>query len=199
MGNINNNFNGKTNFYGPTQIVSGNVINNDNNSYDKCAHYMPEPKWRSPITMSVLNWISFVLGILSLFPLKKMVLSFLTILGGTQKLQNNSMDLTIFAILILLLIIVVSLREITKKQIRYPLFFNYAISGYGKKLTFEKIHIGKCPQCGGEMKYYNKAIEWTDKYSDGKIKREVTKRIPVFECKRNADHWYKVDPAEDKV
>lgn len=50
------------------------------------------------------------------------------------------------------------------------------------------------------MKYYSKPIEWVDKYySDGRTKREVTKRIPVLECKRNSEHWYEVDPAEDKV
>lgn len=77
-----------------------------------------------------------------------------------------------------LFILFFSLRRITKNQTRHPLLFNYAISGYGRRLTLEKIHIEKCPQCGGKMKYYNKPVEWIDKhYSDGKSKREVTKRI----------------------
>lgn len=55
-------------------------------------------------------------------------------------------------------------------------------------------------KCGGKMKYYNKPIEWREILrSDGSIKREVTKRIPVLECKRNAEHWYSVDPAGDKI
>ncbi len=62
------------------------------------------------------------------------------------------------------------------------------------------IHIEGCPQCGGKMKYYNKPVEWREILrSDGSTKREVTKRIPVLECKRNAEHWYAVDPAEDRV
>lgn len=71
----------------------------------------------------------------------------------------------------------------------------------GKKLSeIEKIHIEGCPQCGGKMKYYNKPVEWREILrSDGSTKREVTKRIPVLECKRNAEHWYAVDPAEDRV
>ncbi len=74
------------------------------------------------------------------------------------------------------------------------------ISGYGNRLTIEKIHIEGCPQCGGKMKYYNKPVEWREILrSDGSTKREVTKRIPVLECKRNAEHWYAVDPAEDRV
>lgn len=69
-----------------------------------------------------------------------------------------------------------------------------------EKIVIEKIHIEKCSKCDGKMKYYNKPIEWVDKlYSDGKVKREVTKRIPVLECKRNSNHCYVVDYAEDKV
>ena len=34
-----------------------------------------------------------------------------------------------------------TLRRIAKKQTRHPLFFNFAISGYGNRLTIEKIHI----------------------------------------------------------
>lgn len=52
----------------------------------------------------------------------------------------------------------------------------------------------------GKMKYYNKPVEWREILrSDGSTKREVTKRIPVLECRRNAEHWYAVDPAEDRV
>lgn len=87
-----------------------------------------------------------------------------------------------------------------KKQIRVPMVFNYAISGSDGRLTLEKIHIEKCPQCGGKMKYYNKAVDWNYKYySDGRTKREVIKRMPVLECTRNSEHYYIVDPAEDKV
>lgn len=86
------------------------------------------------------------------------------------------------------------------RYLKNPLFFNFAISGYGNRLTIEKIHIEGCPQCGGKMKYYNKPVEWREILrSDGSTKREVTKRIPVLECKRNAEHWYAVDPAEDRV
>lgn len=90
--------------------------------------------------------------------------------------------------------------KIAKKQTRHPLILNYAINGFGKKITIEKMHIGDCPICSGEMKYYNKPIEWREiTFSDGKTKREITKRIPVFECKRNPDHFFFVDPAEEKL
>ena len=92
------------------------------------------------------------------------------------------------------------LRSITKKETRHPLFFNYAISGLGRRITIEKIHIDKCPICGGTMKYFNKAVEWEyGKYSDGRTKREVIKKVPALQCKRNSNHWFEVDPAEDRV
>lgn len=54
----------------------------------------------------------------------------------------------------------------------------------------EKIHIAKCPICGGKMKYYNKPVEWREvMHSDGSIKREVIRKIPALECKRNHEHF----------
>lgn len=104
-----------------------------------------------------------------------------------------------FLVFIFLFVLSISLLQIAKKQIRVPFILNYAINGYDKKITLEKIHISNCPQCGGKMRYYNRPVEWVSKYySDGQTKREVAKRIPVFECKRNRDHWCEVDPAGDR-
>lgn len=201
MGNKNN-FNGETNFNGPTQIVAGNVINNQSNSYEKKANYNPEPVWRSPFTLAVLSWISVVIGIIGLFPIGKIFKTAVDLFQSQDKISILEVQpyIIMFMILIFLFLIFLPLRNIVKNQTRHPLFFNFAISGYGRRLTLEKIHIDKCPQCGGKMKYYNKPVQWVDKhYSDGRTKREVTKRIPVLECKRNAEHCYIVDPAEDKV
>ena len=153
--------------------------------------------------MAALSWISVIIGILGLFPAGKILANALSLLKGNVEavldfpVQTYSVIFIIFALLFILFF---SLRRIAKKQIRVPLILNYAISGYGRRITLEKIHIDECPRCGGKMKYYSKPIEWVDKYySDGRTKREVTKRIPVLECKRNSEHWYEVDPAEDKV
>lgn len=200
-----NNFNGQMNFNGSTQIAAGDIINNMYANEDdyKNATYRAEPVWRSPFTLGVLTWISVALGIISFLPISKIFGNILDILKGNL-LETSSSSMQIysifFAIVMFLFIIFVSLRSITKKQIRKPLKMNYSISGYNGRITLEKIHIDKCPMCGGEMKYYNKAVEWIDKhYSDGKTKREVTKRIPVLECKRNGKHCFEVDPAEDRV
>ncbi|AIQ72408.1 MULTISPECIES: hypothetical protein [Paenibacillus] len=203
--NINqNNFNEKTNFNGPTQIAAGDIINNIQNTNHQEAKYTPEPTWRSPFTMAVLTWISFAIAIGGVLPIGiKIVKSGLNVFNGTLKASvgfESQTYLIIFVILIILFVVFLSLRRIAKSQTRYPLFFNFAISGYGKRLTLEKIHIDKCPQCGGKMKYYNKPVEWREvQYSDGRRKRETTKRVPALECKRNSEHCYRVDPAEDML
>ena len=201
--NNQNNFNGTTNFNGPVQFAGGDIINETSIPKQVEPMYTPEPKWRSPFTLAVLSWISVIVGILSLIPIGKIVVNALNLLKGNLQVVSDFPIQTYsiaFIILVFLFILFFSLRRIVKKQIRVPLVLNYALSGHDGHLTLEKIHIDKCPKCGGKMKYYNKPVEWIDKYySDGRTKREITKRIPVIECTRNSEHCYKVDPAEDEA
>lgn len=200
-----NNFKGKINFYGPTQIAAGDIINHIPNNHKQEAKYTPEPIWRSPFTMAILSWISFAIAIGGVIPVGvKLVWNSINLLNG--KLNpvegfESKTYLILFVILMIFLVTFLSLRRITKTQTRHPLIFNFAISGYGNRLTLEKIHLPKCPQCGGEMKYYNRPVEGIDiHYGDGSSKRKVTKKVPAIECKRNPDeHWCRVDPAEDML
>lgn len=198
-----NNFNGNVNFSGQTQIAAGDIINNISQEKPMTAKYTPEPIWRSPFTLAVLTWISTIIAIVGIFPIVKIVKNIVCFFTGTYEniisleMQKYSI---IFAILAFLFLIFLGLRRIVQRQTRHPLFFNFAIRGYGGRLVLEKIHIVGCPKCGGKMKYYNKPVERREIIrSDGSIKYEVSKRIPVLECKRNAEHWYAVDPAEDWV
>ena len=196
-------------FNGPTNIVAGNNYSKEAEE-DKVASYTPEPVWRSPITMAILSWTGFIISLIGLFPLYKIVEPLINLItkesikanlnNSIKADSNNSIYFIIFFVILILFGLVMFLRSITKKETRHPLFFNYAINGLGRKITVEKIHIDKCPICGGTMKYFNKAVEWRNiPYSDGKIKREVTKKMPALQCKRNSDHWYEVDPAADKL
>ena len=205
-------------FNGPTNIVAGNNYSKKAEE-DKVALYTPEPVWRSPITMAILSWTGFIISLIGLFPLYKIVEPLINLitkesikanlnnsikanLNNSIKADSNNSIIyfIIFSVILILFGLVMFLRSITKKETRHPLFFNYAINGLGRKITVEKIHIDKCPICGGTMKYFNKAVEWRNiPYSDGKIKREVTKKMPALQCKRNSDHCWKVDPAADKL
>lgn len=188
-------------FNGPTNIVAGNDYSREAKE-DKVASYTPEPVWRSPITMAMLLWMGFIISLLGLFPMYKMFEPEINLITNKRvKVDlNNNIYVIIFAVIFILFVLVLHLRSITKKETRHPLFFNYAISGLGRKITIEKIRIDKCPICGGTMKYFNKAVEWRNiTYSDGRTKREVIKKVPALQCKRNSDHWCEVDPAGDKL
>ena len=188
-------------FNGPTNIVAGNNYSKKDEE-DKVARYTPEPIWRSPITMAILSWVGLILSLIGLFPLYKIFESIINLIANKRIKAdlNNNIYVVIFAVIFIFFVLIMSLRSITKKETRHPLFFNYAISGLGRRITIEKIHIDKCPICGGTMKYFNKAVEWKDiKYSDGRTKREVIKKVPALQCMQNSEHWFKVDPASDRV
>jgi len=203
--NNNNNFNGPVSFNGPAQVAGGDIINVMNGEEKpplKTARYTPEPVWRSPFTLAVLSWISVILGIVSLIPIGQILKNAINLFNGNiQEVMNFPIQFNTYfmVIALLLLILVLSLRRIAKKQIRVPLVFDYAISGMEQRIVIEKVKIEECPICGGKMKYYNKPIEWREYYVDGKKKREVSKRVPALECKRNNEHWFKVDPAEERI
>lgn len=195
----------ESNTFGNGTQIANVIINNcaKQEEQQNRAVYEAEPVWRSPFTLAVLTWMSCIIGILGLLPLGKMVRSIITLIRGSLETLNTNdirISLRTFIVLFILLMIALYMRRIAKLQTRYPLICNFAISGYGQKIVIEKIHTGKCPKCGGKMKYYNKPIEWENKsYGDGKVKREVTKRTPALECKRNPEHYYVVDYAEDRV
>lgn len=188
-------------FNGPANIIAGNNYSQKDEE-NKVASYTSEPVWRSPITMGILTWIGFILAIIDFFPMYKIFEPVINlIINKSIKVDSNNIIYVIVSLVIMFfLVLIIWLRSITKKETRHPLFFNYAISGLGRKITIEKIHIDKCPICGGTMKYFNRAVEWRNiTSSDGKTKYEVTKKVPALQCNRNSDHWYEVDPAVDKL
>lgn len=191
--NNQNNFNGRINFNGPVQFSDKGIMNNNDNCNLRKPSYRSEPKWRSPFTLAILTWVSTIIGLSGLIPLKQIFESPLSIFKGNRQvisISHMQVDMIIFIIWAVLFILFIDLRRIAKKQIRIPLISNYAISGLGKRITIEKIHIDKCPQCGGRMKYYQKTVKCSDESYNGE-------KIPVLECMRNNKHYYEVDPTED--
>lgn len=165
------------------------------------ASYGAVPRWRSPFTLGLLSWAGLVLGLFSLFPLWKVFEPLLDLLGsGSGDVTGGNAQmawLAGFVATVLLLVLVCGLRRITKYQLRKPLIFGWAISGAGRRITLGKIRAGRCPRCGGKMRYLNKATEWIDhREANGRKWREVTERVPALECRRNPKHWAEVDPAD---
>lgn len=196
-------FNGKTNFYGPVQISQHDIINTETVPPTKKAYYKPEPKWRSPFTLGVLAWIGLVLSIISFFQMREITfpMTVSVFSGMFRGIKNQTshdimnLNLIVSCILILLLAFTFKMLIFTIKQIRIPLAFNFAVNGYGRRITIEKIHPGKCPICGGKMKYYYKPILSTNTG----IFEIALQKTPVLECTRNSKHCFPVDPAESKI
>lgn len=116
-----NNIIGNT-FNGPTQIITGKK-NNIGVERERKAQYTPEPVWRSPITMGILTWISFILSIPSMFSLYKIIEPLVTIITerkiGAVK-ETNQVFVVVFIIFFMLLLLSLSLRRIAKNQTRHP-------------------------------------------------------------------------------
>ena len=166
------------------------------------ATYEAVPKWRSPFTQGLLSWAGLIIGLMSLFPLWKVFQPALGLFRlGSEGVLDRSANiawLAAFMVLVLVLALIVSLRRVAKGQLRKPLMFGWAVSGSGRRITIEKIRAGKCPLCGGKMRYYNKPTKWIDHTdTNGRKRREVTERLPALECTRNPRHWVEVDPAEE--
>lgn len=165
------------------------------------ATYEAVPKWRSPFTQGLLSWAGVIIGLMSLFPLWKLLQPVLGLFTSEPEGDPGSPNiawLVAFLVLVLVLVLIFYLRYLTKGQLRVPLKFGWAVSGSGRRITIEKIRAGKCPLCGGKMRYYNKPTKWIDHiYANGRKRREVTERLPVLECTRNPRHWVEVDPAEE--
>ncbi len=194
MNNNTNNISGNT-FSGTTTIIAGGSLDEDKKTFS----YTAEPKWRSPFTLAVLNWASFILAVLALFPISKVISYIRSALQGmgTKSAFSNAYVYVLLGIL-LLLAIAFKLKNIVKRQIREPLIWGYSICGRDNRIVLEKIRPFKCPVCGGETRYFNKVAEWRDEVnSNGQTKRVPILRKPALECKRNPDHFAWVDIAEN--
>lgn len=186
-------------------VINRNVFGNSKpGDLDSIScEYEAVPKWRSPFTLALLSWAGVIVGLSSLFPLWKFFQPLINLFnsGFSNFSSDGSQSLwfILFTVLFLALLVVVHCFRIAKHQLRKPLIFGWAISGAGRRITFEKIRAGRCPRCGGKMRYYNKPLRWIDHIeASGRQWREVTERVPALECKRNPKHWTEVDPAEDQ-
>lgn len=183
---------------GNIQQAGRDIYNFPEGSREPDVKYEATPLWRSPITQAILTWISFFTGLGLLGALGKAVRdAFQNLNSGEAHAQNMFLCVIVFVVLLIVFAGALSLRRIMKNETRHPIGFNnLAINGEGHRLTLEKIR-ATCP-CGGKLKYINVPVKWIDHYSDGKKRREITKREPSLVCNRNPDHKYSVDIAENK-
>lgn len=118
-------------FNASTTIISGNNNFKEYEIENLTASYTPDPIWKSPIIIGILTWIGFFISLIEFF--------------SNYKIFNFYLDenkiiiyLVVFVIGLFSLFIIIFLINMVKKETRYPLFFNYAISGLVKKITIKK-------------------------------------------------------------
>ncbi|MDQ1083767.1 MULTISPECIES: hypothetical protein [Microbacterium] len=188
--------------------AGGHIFVNPNPALPTAARYDPVPMWRSPLTLGVLSWLGFGIGLAGLAPLWNMVHPLIEAATGlvsgvplavsppfsTQQVLPWAVA---FVVLALAFAAVLGLRRVVKLRLRVPLVLGWAVSGVGGRITLEKVLAADCPLCGGRLRYVSKVTRsWDTIDAQGRRRRVVLERVPALECVRNPKHWYEVDPAE---
>lgn len=197
--------NGSVSLSGSAQFAGGdinNIILRKPESDDNIRLYESKCILNTPLTKKKLTWSEWISGIASFFSFIETIWSYIeTILNKSTSVQDRTW-LALFILLFSFCIFVFSFKllGVVKSQTRHPVGINYAINGIDKKIRIERIKPYNCPKCGGKLKYYNKVVKWELKrYSDGRTRRVPSKKIPALECLRNEEHYWKVDPAEERI
>ncbi|WP_435938962.1 hypothetical protein ACSF85_00795 [Moraxella bovoculi] len=196
----------KNDFNFDNSNITNNSINNidfstTNNFYStksnqsNNATYNTEPVWRGPVTMATLSWLSVPSSMFAIFSLVGMIIQ------PFYKTDLGFIFLILFILSVCIIISLFRLIGIVRRQIRIPLpVKNYALNGFSGQLMLEKIIPNSCPQCGGEMHYYKKLVNYDEIiYSNGSTRKINKKFVPVLECSRNPQHLYNIDVAEDAI
>lgn len=95
----------ENNSFGNGTQIADVIVNNCVKQEEKQdrAEYKPEPVWRSPLTLAVLTWMSFIIGILSLLPLGKMIRGVAVLFSGSlETLNTNDIQINLLAFVIFL-------------------------------------------------------------------------------------------------
>lgn len=147
--------------------------------------------WRSPLTLAALNWVSVILGVLSLGSVYKVFEPLVSALTSGEGLAGvGTIELVwVFVLigLILLFAIAMSLRRIARNETQHlsPLSALPAITGWGGRIGLARLR-GKCT-CGGRLRFYNKPVGYSSPHPQTG-KQVVTEREKTAECVRDPKH-----------
>lgn len=122
--------------YGGLYQAGRDVVVNPPPDVPPTATYEAVPKWRSPFTQGLLSWAGLIVGLMSLFPLWKLLQPAIGLFssgpaGGLDSGVNMAW-LVAFMVLVLVLALIGSLRSVIKGQLRKPLMFGWAVNGSGR-------------------------------------------------------------------
>lgn len=182
--------------HGPAYQAGGD-INIGMSSPEPSVEYGASWSWRSPLTLAALTWLSVALGVLGvvagwqgLMPLINMLRN-----GRLPNGPPNLSWLITFVVVAVLFLIALVLRRVAKHRTQH--FFALpgmpAITGWGGRVGLAKFR-GRCPICGGNLRFYDKPTHWIEDLQSGR--RKITARSMAAECVKNEDHWWPVDKTD---
>ncbi|MBD7952061.1 hypothetical protein [Oerskovia rustica] len=155
--------------------------------------YTTKWHWTSPVTQSMLGWLSAVLGVVSL-------------VGGFQTVSSVLSSVTqgpplfwafLFVGSLGMCLLAVGLFRVTKNETQHlgPSLLP-ALTGWGHRLGLARFS-GQCTECMGHLKFYNKPMSWLLN-GDGSRGETLSRRY-VAECALDADHYWTISKGKPRT
>lgn len=192
---------------GHNQIDSINQIGAQNNFYGTGTRSDPEEldfdakwSWKSPLTQAVLGWVSVFLSIFSAASFYRLIRLALGSSGDAPALTaaSSGVWLALFACCLVALLLALAMWRIVRLRLHAftPISFLPVATESEGHFAVAKYE-GTCRTCDGKLRFYKRPVEWKSVPAFGGGTRDkVTKRVMAAECRRNPEHWWKLDPTD---
>ncbi|WP_159621109.1 hypothetical protein [Ruania rhizosphaerae] len=152
-------------------------------------------------TAAVITIVTFSTGWRSLTPLIQVVNG---LREGRDLLPPAPGDsqtywlLALFVCIVALVAVFAGLRHVRNQTFQPPRLSTLpALAGVTDKRSRKRLALvrfsGNCIICNGQLRFYDKPVEWHDEVINGRRKRIIDRREPAAECKKNPKHWYPMD------
>lgn len=192
------------------QIGSVNQIGAQHNYYGTSSEDGPVEldfgakwSWKSPFTQAILGWTSLFFSIFSAASFYKLFRSVLDSTGTA--IASPSTSYWVWFVLFVVCLATFALASTMWRIVRLRLHA-FAPVSFLPVATESEGHFavakyqGRCPRCDGKLRFYSKPVAWrTVPTSGGGTKEKVANRVLAAECRRNHEHWWKLDPTDTIV
>lgn len=161
--------------------------------------YVTKSYRASPLTQTVLAWISVVLGIISVlsgwWAMAPPVQAIVEGSFSAGALASAGGAFSVFFVAVVLAFLAISGTIIASRRTQHLSRFSFlpALTGKDGRLGLARFE-GTCTICGGKLRFYSKPLEWVENLDTGK--RRITRRGLAGECRRNREHWWAIDSTD---
>lgn len=199
VGELNVVSSNNVNFAGRDSINAGRDVYIASSEDSAQAEYEIRSRRTLPVGKKGLAGVAAVFGIFgALATLGQLVLQIAAFDSPGERFEVGVSVWWLSGGMLALVVAVVALgarRLLARRAAKFPPWPSLPVlSGWGGELQILRLN-GKCPSCGGRLRFYEKPIEWVQDLHSSR--RKVTKRAPSAECSRNENHWWVVDVTSD--